>query len=519
MEQHLIKSFAALLGVITWSLTAMAERSLDGCGMITANHEGVHDQSAFDTVLEKRLLTLLNATAGVPGLAVSVVQDNRLIYARGFGFRDLASCKPLTADTRIYLKSTTKSFTGLLGALLHEDGIIDLDAPITRYLPAFDLPEPLNPDQISLRMHLLHTKPYQNGGVNYMASTYGLGDFSTALPILKTYSTVKDTGFAYSNVGPIVAAYAFEAASGENWRDLIEEWVFEPLGMQSSFAHLSKANKGELATSYAFDDEGQFLPVTTKHEAQLNAAGGAFSTANDLARWMIVNLNNGELHGKDVFPARVMRQTHAPQVQMDWQWSLGIYRYAQGLGVYHADYDGDLLMHHFGGETHVSFMPEHGLGVSVLTNQIAGGAGTSHRVALLIYDYLLGKDGMDTRFDKAETAIKAYVARQPDQRKTAVEKLRQSVTDEVQDFAEEELIGTYQSARLGDIKLYADGRGRFAMLYGVQDGLLVHVSGDAYLADFELWNEPPVLFRFYRDRKTGNMVLDWGGRIFSRENG
>jgi hypothetical protein len=245
----------------------------------------------------------------------------------------------------------------------------------------------------------------------------------------------------------------------------------------------------------------------------MHAAGGTISTVNDLARWLIASLNDGAIDNTQPLSPFAFQQAHAPQINMDWTY-YKFQRFAHGFGHYSATYEEDLLMHHFGGETHLSFMPEHGIGVAVLSNQIQGGAITTHRVAALIYDHLLDKGNMDERWATAIAEIREGFASLKARKTDRVQQLKRSVPDSVTMIDVSDLPGRYRSDRLGDIVLSVED-GRIFMQFGALSGTLEHVTGDAYLADFDPWGEPPELFVFRRDRQAGHIVLDWGGRLFA----
>jgi CubicO group peptidase (beta-lactamase class C family) len=499
--------FAFAAGPATW-----AEPAIERCEDIGANAGGVRNATWFDDGFETKLEDFLADTDAVAGLALTVVKDDAVVYLRGFGYRDLSDCSPVTPATRFYLKSTTKSFTGLLGALLHEEGVIELDAPITEYLPELSLPAPLNAQQISLRAHLTHGIPYENGGIVFRTAAAGNLPDDQIVRHLSTYSVPKDMRFEYSNLGPIVAAIAMGSAAGKSWRDLLEAKVFAPAGMADSFTYMEKAERGEMSQAYIRDANGRFLPTTTKHEQQMHPAGGAVSTAGDLARWLILNLNEGRIDGRKVFPERAVAQSHARQIQLDWTWGK-FHRFAHGLGVYSADYEGDLLMHHFGGETHVSFMPEHGFGIAVLTNQIDVGLYVTHSVATLLYDHLLKRQDMDARF----AAEAAYTDERLSDRTSDVEAAFDDAGRRDATLGPADLSGRYISDRLGEIVVAVDEEDDLVVRFGVLRGELMHARGDVYLADYHMWGDPPEPYEFRRDGTEGSLVLDWDGRVFLRQ--
>lgn len=302
-----------------------------------------------------------------------------------------------------------------------------------------------------------------------------------------------------------------EQATGESWRDLLETRVFAPAGMRSSFAHMVKAEAGPMAIGYVGHAPGMLRPTTTKVDAQMHPAGGSVSTVNDLARWLLLNLDDGRLDGEPVFPRRAVEQAHARQIQLDWTW-YKFHRFAHGLGMYSADYEGELLMHHLGGETHVSFMPERGLGVAVLTNRLDLGASVSHAVAVTIYDALLGKPELDARAAAETEAIRQRVGATFAGWDKAIATAVESIPAANEVIGADALTGRYVNDRLGEIVVVEREDGSLGARFGVLEGPLEHARGNGYLADISHWGDPPELYVFRRDGEA--LVLDWGGRLF-----
>ena len=246
----------------------------------------------------------------------------------------------------------------------------------------------------------------------------------------------------------------------------------------------------------------------------MHAAGGSVSTVLDLSRWLIINLNKGRIDGKQALPQRAIEQVHARQVQLDK--TFGEYkRFAYGLGLYSADYDGDLVMHHFGGETHMSFMPERGLGIIILANELDFGGRVTHGLAASIYDILLHKADADERMAQRVTEISNKKTQFAGRLQQYLAMVKEKAPTSTPEYSTADIIGAFESERLGTMTMI-DNAGALQVEYGVITGSLDHLGGDAYLADIGVWNSmPPQVFVFREDEERG-FVLDWDGRIFER---
>ncbi len=507
--------FSGAFAAITAPPAHAAHPSADACGGAAINKdEGIRDGRIVSRAMERRVEQFLQDADATPGASIVIVKGHRIVYARGFGFRELEDCSKAAPDTRYYLKSTTKSFLGAAAAVLHEEGAIELDAPIADYLPDLALPEGAPGTAISIRSHLTHTQPYFDAGLNYRTAFPGNLPDKEIVAHVNDYARMSDTRYRYSNFGPIMAAHAIGAKTGTHWRDFIAQKVFTPAGMTNSFTSMEEAMKGPMAISYLGAQNDAYEMTQTKTDSQMHAAGGSVSTVADLGRWLIINLNGGMIDGAQAIPQRAIEQVQARQAQLKASYS-EYNRFAYGLGLYSAEYDGDLLLHHFGGETHMSFMPEHGLGVVVLANELGFGSVVTHRLASTIYDMMLGKPDIDDRISRRLKEIDARKISFVDRLVGYLVQMEKQAPVGEPKFTSNELIGDYVDPRLGKMSV-AHNDGGLKLIFGALSGPLTYISGDGYLADFDPWGGPPQLFVFRTDEQQG-FVLDWGGRIFERQ--
>lgn len=464
--------------------------------------------------LDRRIEALLEEFEVTPGLAVGIVKDGRNVYARGFGYRDLETCAPATERTGFYLLSVTKSFTGMLAALLQEDGTIELDQSLAHYFPDIAMGDSINPAQISVRDLLLHGAGFRNGAINFRTFVPGNVDNTELLYLLENHSQPAPITFRYSNTAYIVAAAVMEKVTGTSWRELLEQRLFQPLGMSSTTPYIERAKLGEFAWPYTLDRDDSFVRAPVKMEAQMHAAGGVVSSVEDLLRWVEMNLSRGRLDGEQVVPGRVVCQALSPQIQYEWTY-YKFRRFGYGFGVHNADYEGDLLIHHFGGPIHLSFMPEHGLGVVVLTNGTQPSLGFSHMLAAYIYDLLLEKPDVDAKYEREAQAVKNETLERLERFRADEDELlaQRSPEPVARPLAAYE--GQYHSDRLGTMIVEAEGD-QLILTYGVAVTELIPHQPDVFLA-YLLPGELPIVLRFELDDEGEPFVLDWDGRRFDRQ--
>lgn len=336
----------------------------------------------------------------VPGLAVAVVRGEEAIYLRGFGLADRERDLPATPETAFYIASSTKSFTALAAALLDHEGVIDLDTSLAEAFPDVDFDPAVEAGAVPLRDLLTHTHGFDNGAISYRAAFTGEHTPEVMNALLARTEPRADAPrgtFRYSNVGYNVLSLYLDRVLEKPWQTLLDERVFTPLGMHHTTAYVSEMERGGwpvAAPYFGYGEEGPERLYLVKRDNTMQAAGGLYTTAADAARWLEAQLGEGRVDGRRALPAEVVHGTHQARAEADR--TVGPFHhtgYALGWSV--GEYDGELLLDHFGGfagaHSHVSFLPERGLGVAVLANEADGGMGLGLLVATLVYDWGRGR--------------------------------------------------------------------------------------------------------------------------------
>ncbi len=367
-----------------------------------------------------RIVAEVFALDATPGMAVSVVAGNEIMYSKEFGFADLESRRPVTTETMFYIASTTKSFTAFVVALLDNRGRLNLDNPLNVYLPELDLKPPLSEGNITLRHLLTHTHGIESGGPVVFRTAYsGVHSHNQLIELLSEYEPAPSgKAYNYGNIGYNIASLAMDAHLDGNWKDVLRKEIFEPLNMNNTSAYLSKVDNAKLAMPYMANGQGYRKLYYAKSDENMHAAGGHVSTALDLAKWLKLHINLGKIDDRQVFPKKVVLETQRKQVDQDREFGQ-YHRFGWGLGWDLGAYDGDTLLHRFGSfagfRSHVSFMPQHDIGVVVLVNEGYLGFFLADMVANSIYDYLLKKRGFDEKFQKRLNEFRKKIAQRREQ--------------------------------------------------------------------------------------------------------
>jgi CubicO group peptidase (beta-lactamase class C family) len=342
----------------------------------------------------------------VPGMALSNVRRGQVVVARGYGVRRLGEATPVDARTLFGIASNTKLFTATALGLLVEEGKLEWDAPVVRYLPAFQMWDPFVTREITIRDLLVHRSGLGLGAGDLLwwpASTYDRKEIARRLRYIRPATSFR-SAYAYDNVLYLVAGEVIEAVSGRSWEDFVSSRILARVGMTgSNVRHSAAAEGGNVAVPHARVDE-TVRPIKPFGSDNTNPAGGINSSADDMAKWMTVQLAHGRLaDGSLLFSEATWRElttmvtprplaSPPPELAAQRQNFRG---YALGLDV--ADYRGRRLLMHTGGlpgyVSRVMMIPELDLGIAVLTNQEAGEAFDA--IAFRVADHYLGAPATD----------------------------------------------------------------------------------------------------------------------------
>jgi CubicO group peptidase (beta-lactamase class C family) len=413
-----------------------------------------------------QLLDTWHEVGVAPAIGVAVVREGEPIYTRVVGVADLATGQPASEATRFYIASTSKSLLGLTAAVLHADEKIDLDQPVTRYLPELVFRAPVKAEDITLRDLLALRHGLENGGPVVFRTAFS-GEFSQEdlVRLLADYGPGEQgREFRYGNLGFNIAAMAMERATGSDWKTLVAQTVLEPAGMSSTTAWPSRVAAESLAMPHKTTPSGAERVHMGKVDATMHAAGGHVATLEDLGRWVAINLADGRIGGEQVFPVEAIATTHRQHVEQDRE--IGAYhRTGWGLGWDLGAYGDEALISRFGSYagfySHLSFMPENRLGVVVEVNDGMLGSFLADAIANSIYDLLLGK-GDDAHAAVARAQAMAAGGRQ----QLAAELEKRAQRPQILPLPFEAYAGTYTNDAWGAM-IWSLAEGRLCVAIGV----------------------------------------------------
>lgn len=414
------------------------------------------------------------------GFSVTIVSGNEVLFSRGYGYRDVGNKLPMSAKTPVYIASATKSFVGTAAKILADDGLIDLDAPISKYLPHLKFKNPpLSSETISIRDLLTHRSGIEN--IPVVLRTAFTGDQTDSL-VLKLFenSIFKGHSFRYSNLGYVLTGIIIKKVTGKAWQKVLEEKIFKPLDMNSTHAYVSVYKKSELAQPYTVSGGKAEKLEYIKSDKTMHAAGGIITTAEDAGNWLKFNVNNGQFNGKQIVNALSMEEIHSAQIDLSKSF-YNYKRFAYGFGWYLSDYNGDLLIHHFGGyagfRSHISFMPDYKIGVAGFVNDDGEGFFLPDLVADYAYNLLTGKKNAEETAEKEFTEYKNRIMKSRE--KSAG---KNSAPNLLSDSMIKNFTGTYFNEEYGSMRILKEGN-KLAVKLGDLTGELIEPKKGLLIAD------------------------------------
>src|SRR5262245_36534155 len=341
-----------------------------------------------------RLVEQTLKTTGVPGVGVAVVCKDQVVHLKGFGVREAGKAERVDADTVFQLASVSKPLASTVLAALVGEGAIDWDDRVIDHDPGFRLSDPFVTREVTLRDLLCHRSGLPDHAGDLLEDLgYDRAEVLRRLRFAKPASSFRSQ-FAYTNFGYTEAAVAGARAAGAAWEDLAADKLFRPLGMKSSSFRFADYVAAENRASLHVRAGGKWVARYTRQPDAQSPAGGASSTARDMARWLRLHLAGGKFEGRQVIAATALAETHRPQIINHPPKDPAADRagcYGLGWNVNYAD-DGRVRLGHSGGfdlgaATVATLLPAEGLGIVVLTN--AAPIGVPEAVSASFLDLVL----------------------------------------------------------------------------------------------------------------------------------
>ncbi len=357
-------------------------------------------------------------TMNVPGATVAVVKDGELVFSEAFGFADVENEVRMTTEHILPIGSSSKAFTATAAVMLAAEGKIDLDKPIRSYVPEFEVSDPIVSREATTRDLLCH----RTGMPRHDLMWIGWEDLDRRdlvanrlkhLPASKPFRSV----WQYQNHMFATVGYLIEKVTGQKWEDFVAERIFKPLGMtDASFRVECNERYAKLYT----ERDGvrkQNPPLVLD---AIGPAGSINATAEQMANWLLFNLNRGKAGDSTLIEEKTFDELHRPNIPYQQLLPFEVkerVNLGYGLGWFIDLYRGHKTVEH-GGNVNgasalVAMMPELNLGCVILTN--ANSTMLGYAIANEIYDRFLGlacsKDWVDFYYSTVNEVMKPMLAK------------------------------------------------------------------------------------------------------------
>jgi len=420
----------------------------------------------------------------VPGLAIAVVQNGRVIYSHGFGLRDVKGNLPVTSKTIFAIGSISKSFTSLSMGMLNDEGKLDWDKPVRQYLPEFQMYDPVASERMTPRDLISHRVGMAGHDLLWYSSDFSREDLVRRLRFLQSDHDFR-SGYHYNNMLVMTAGYLIGKVSGESWEDFVRHRIFEPLQMNSSnFSVVDSQKSPDFAHPYRKDEHnGEVSEIPFHIMSAIGPAGSINSNVDDMARYAIFQLGKGKIGEHQLVSEANLNLNHSPQVPMSGgapSKEIGPRSYAMGWVI--SSYRGHPLWWHNGGidgfYALLSLLPDQNVGVVILTNLLDDDP-VPEIVQYHIYDHLLGLDSVDWVKHFQDLEAKQKTAEEEENKKELSErKPNTHPSHELKDYA-----GRYENPGYGVITIELAGDGLSAALN--------HLSFPLQHYEYDVFEAPP----------------------------
>ncbi len=417
----------------------------------------------------------------VPGAAVAVVKGGEVVFLEGFGMRDVEDERPVTPQTLFPIGSATKAFTATVLATLEDEGRLEWEEPVIDYLPGFRLDDPFATAEMTAVDLLTHRSGLPRHDLLWYATPFSREELFGRLRHLEPTEPFR-TEFQYQNLMYMAAGILGGELAGSSWEDAVRERIFAPLGMERATLSIPEMQRDpNHAKGYGGGHEA-VEPQDPFAKTAVGPAGTVNASAEEMARWALLQLSEGEVDGRAVVSAENLDFLHAPQIVVSGDRGLTEAPYLMyALGWFVEPYRGRRMLHHGGNidgfSALVGFMPGEEVGILVLTNKDA--TPLPRLVMLTAFDRLLGEGGKDWRAEALAQAVSAAEAGEEAEQEDAGRVEGTTPSHPLGDYA-----GTYRHPAYGDLVVSASGDALRADYYEI-GGALAHYHYDTFVLPLE----------------------------------
>ena len=405
----------------------------------------------FDKTVEKILKDW-----NVPGCGIGIVVKDKLVFARGYGFRDMEKKLPVTPNTLFQIASNTKLFTATAIGYLVEEGKLDWDKPIRNYVPQIQFYNDELTANVTIRDMLSHRTGISRHDNIWYKSDFSRQELFDRLKYLEPSIPLR-SGYIYNNLMYAAAGSVVQYLSTQTWEEFVSYRIFKPLEMtHSMFITEDMVKQPDYMSPYYEKRDTTLLipfPIYTNFQG-VGPCGNIISNINDLSNWLIAQMNGGKFKNKQVIPSAIIKETMRPASisasvpDKNFENLNSLY----GMGRSTVSYKGHYKTEHGGAIggifSNISFMPADSIGVIVFTNGTHSGQ-LPVIIANTIYDRLLSLDNTPWSEKALEDYLKSKRTDKEARKKQDVDRvLNTNPSHELKDYA-----GSYEDPAYGVMEI------------------------------------------------------------------
>lgn len=414
--------------------------------------------------IDKELKVVLE-TWKAPGFAVAVVEKNKIIYAKGFGYRDFENKIPVTPNTLFAIGSCSKAFTTALLGILQSENKISFDEGPGAYIPGFKFYKQEMNNSVTIKDMMSHRTGLPRHDFSwYLFPSNSKDSLLQRVAFQEPFAGVRERWY-YNNFMYLAQGVIIEKVTGKSWEDNVSEKLFGPLEMARSNLYIDELEKSEdIAFGYKLKDDSIIQKMDYYHIAGMSPAGSINSSVNEMSNWLITWINGGKFNDVEILPSSFVDQAKSSQMVVSGAVpekehpDLHLSNY--GYGWFISSYKGHYRVQHGGNidgfSANTCFFPSDSIGIVVLTNQ--NSSMIPSVVRNIIADKVLNESSNDWNKELKERREKA--AREQKEAKSASISNRKSGTKTSHIL--EEYTGTYNHPGYGSFDLLVERDSLFA---------------------------------------------------------
>ncbi len=422
---------------------------------------GAQKKPAADTRLaglDAELQKVLD-TWKASGFAVAVVEKNKIIYSKGFGFSDYEKKTPVTANTLFAIGSCSKAFTSaVLGQLRNENKLAFEDKP-SKYIPELKFFNDQMNNTIQIRDLMSHRTGLPRHDFSwYLFPSDSKDSLIQRVAYQEPFAGVREKWY-YNNFMFLAQGVVAEKITGKTWEENVRERIFKPLNMvrsNLSIAELERAS--DIAMGYGLEDETKIKKMDYYHIAGMSPAGSINSSVNEMSNWVITWINGGKFNGKEIIPPGYVSEAMSSQMVVGAALpdasNPGVHLSNYGYGWFLASYKGHYRVEHGGNidgfSASTSFFPSDSVGIVVLVNQ--NGSAVPSVVRNIISDRMLKVKPTDWNKELSDRRSKALA----EQKKAAATRSSNKVKGAKPSHILAEFTGKYSHPAYGEFTITYD---------------------------------------------------------------